>query len=99
MIMLPRTYACRRQNGTGRATKVLAAHAAAYVKASRNERSRLLDEMGLVTELHRKSLVRLMATEPVRKLRPRCRCRNCEHEVDDVIRVWPRVWITFVLNA
>jgi hypothetical protein len=58
-----------------------------YVKASRIERGRLLDEMGLVTELHRKSLVRLMAAGPVRKLRQRQRGRTYDHEVDDVIRV------------
>ena len=31
-----------------------------YEQAGRKERGRLLDEMGAVTELHRKSLIRLM---------------------------------------
>lgn len=58
-----------------------------YVQAGRAERSRLLDEMEQVTELHRKSLVRLMKDEPVRKARERQRGRTYGHAVDDVIRV------------
>ncbi len=58
-----------------------------YVQASRPERSRLLDEMEIVTELHRKSLLRLMAEEPVRKPRQQQRGRTYDYEVDDVIRV------------
>lgn len=58
-----------------------------YVQADRTERSRLLDEMEIVTELHRKSLVRLMAAEPVRKARQGQRGRTYGHDVDDVIRV------------
>ena len=58
-----------------------------YVQAQRPERSRLLDEMEQVTELHRKSLIRLMKTEPVRQARRRQRGRTYEHEVDDAIRV------------
>ncbi len=58
-----------------------------YVQANRTERSRLLDEMEIVTELHRKSLLRLMAEEPVRKPRQQQRGRTYDHEVDDVIRV------------
>jgi len=58
-----------------------------YMQANRTERSRLLDEMAQVTELHRKSLLRLMKDEPVRKLRQRQRGRTYNYEVDDVIRV------------
>jgi transposase InsO family protein len=58
-----------------------------YVQANRTERSRLLDEMKQVTELHRKSLLRLMKDEPARKPREQQRGRSYGHEVDDVIRV------------
>ena len=58
-----------------------------YVQGQRPERSRLLDEMQQVTELHRKSLIRLMKAEPVRRARVRQRGRTYNHEVDDVIRV------------
>ena len=58
-----------------------------YVQANRRERSRLLDEMEEVTELHRKSLVRLMQDELVRKVRQRQRGRTYNYEVDDAIRV------------
>lgn len=57
------------------------------VQANRTERSRLLDEMEQVTELHRKSLIRLMKDEPARKARQRQRGRVYGHEVDDAIRV------------
>ena len=58
-----------------------------YVQANRKGRSRLLDEMEEVTELHRKSLVRLMQDELVRKVRQRQRGRTYNYEVDDAIRV------------
>jgi hypothetical protein len=58
-----------------------------YVQAPRGERSRLLDEMVQVTELHRKSLIRLMKTEPVRRPRQCQRGRTYGPEVADVIRV------------
>jgi hypothetical protein len=58
-----------------------------YVQAKRSERSRLLDEMEQVTELHRKSLIRLMQTEPMRHPRQRQRGRSYGPEVDDAIRV------------
>lgn len=58
-----------------------------YVQAHRGERSRLLDEMVQVTELHRKSLIRLMRSAPVRQPRQRQRGRTYTHEVDDAIRV------------
>jgi hypothetical protein len=46
------------------------------VQASRNERSRLLNEMEKVTELHSKSLVRLMNAELVHNSRQRQRGRR-----------------------
>jgi hypothetical protein len=58
-----------------------------YVQANRTERSRLLDEMEQVTELHRKSLLRLMKAEPLRRPRQRQRGRTYDYAVDDVIRV------------
>jgi hypothetical protein len=58
-----------------------------YIQAQRGERSRLLDEMVQVTELHRKSLIRLMKAEPVRRRRQRQRGRTYGPEVDDAIRV------------
>jgi hypothetical protein len=58
-----------------------------YVQANRTERSQLLEEMEQVTELHRKSLVRLMKDAPVRKPRQRQRGRTYGCEVDDIIRV------------
>lgn len=58
-----------------------------YAAGTRRERSQLLDEMEKVTELHRKSLVRLMKCEPVRKVRQRQRGRSYGAEVDDAIRV------------
>ena len=42
-----------------------------YKKAGRKERGRLLDEMEAVTSLHRKSLIRLMNSEIVRRKRKR----------------------------
>jgi len=45
-----------------------------YVQASRKEKGQLLDEMEAVTELHRKSLIRLMNGSLERK--PRCRQRG-----------------------
>jgi hypothetical protein len=58
-----------------------------YVQANRSERSHLLDEMVHVTELHRKSLIRLIKAEPVRPPRHRQRGRSYGPAVDDAIRV------------
>ena len=55
-----------------------------YVAGNRVERSRLLDEMEQVTELHRKSLIRLMQKPPVRQ---RHRGRTYGPAVDDALRV------------
>lgn len=58
-----------------------------YVAASRSERSKLLDEMGHITELERKTLIRLMASDLERKPRQRQRGRSYGPEVDDALRV------------
>ena len=54
-----------------------------YRKASWKERSRLLDEIQVVTQLLPKSLLRLMKGELVRKQRR----RRYSPEVDDALRV------------
>ncbi len=56
-----------------------------YWAGSKGERSRLLDEMGEVTELHRKSLIRLMRGGLERKRRRRQRGRTYGAEVDDAL--------------
>lgn len=59
-----------------------------YEAADRNERGRLLCEMERVTEMHRKSLIRLlMAPDLLRKHRAKERDRGYGPEVDDAIRV------------
>ena len=58
-----------------------------YRKAGRPERSQLLAEMQTVTQLHRKSLVRLLKGELIRKPRRRQRGRKYGPEVDDALRV------------
>jgi hypothetical protein len=58
-----------------------------YVQAGRKEQGRLLDEMEAVTELHRKSLIRLMKGSLERKGRRRQRGRTYGPEVDDALRV------------
>jgi len=58
-----------------------------YAHASRKEQSRLLDEMEAVTELHRKSLIRLMNGNLERKPRRKQRGRTYGPEVDDALRV------------
>ena len=58
-----------------------------YTQATRKERGQLLDEMETVTELHRKSLIRLMNGSLERK--PRRKQRGCTYrsDVDDALRV------------
>lgn len=58
-----------------------------YKKANRQERQALLDEMETVTELHRKSLIRLMRGPIKRRLRKKQRGRAYGIEVDDALRV------------
>jgi hypothetical protein len=67
--------------------KYLRAMKKRYLKAGRMERGRLLDEMEAVTDLHRKSLIRLMNGSLERT--PRCKQRGESYgpEVDDALRV------------
>jgi IS30 family transposase len=58
-----------------------------YLKASKLERGRLLDEMGAVTCLHRKSLIRLMSGNLQRKVRRKQRGRSYGPDVDGALRV------------
>ena len=58
-----------------------------YLQADRKERGRLLDEMEAVTELHRKSLIRLMKGSLARQPRHRQRGRTYGPDVDDALRV------------
>jgi hypothetical protein len=58
-----------------------------YLKASKFERGRLLDEMEAITALHRKSLIRLMSGSLERKTRHKGRGRTYGPEVDDALRV------------
>ncbi len=58
-----------------------------YLKGSKRERGRLLDEMEAVTGLHRKSLIRLMSGSLERKARRKERGRTYGPEVDDALRV------------
>ena len=58
-----------------------------YVEAGRKERSRLLDEMEAVTELHRKSLIRLINSSLKRRPRKKQRGSVFGPEVDDALRV------------
>lgn len=58
-----------------------------YLQAGRKERGQLLDEMETVTDLHRKSLIRLMRGSLARQPRRRQRGRIYGPEVDDALRV------------
>ena len=58
-----------------------------YLNASRKERGLLLDEMEAVTELHRKSLLRLMNSSLKRTPRRTQRERSYGCNVDDALRV------------
>ena len=58
-----------------------------YRKASRREQKQLLDEMQIVTHLHRKSLTRLMTGDLVRRLRSRQRGRTYGIEAFRALKV------------
>jgi hypothetical protein len=58
-----------------------------YLQAGRKERGQLLDEMEAVSELHRKSLIRLMRGNLTRQPRRKQRGRIYGSDVDDVLRV------------
>jgi hypothetical protein len=58
-----------------------------YVKANRKDRGRLLDEMVTQTDLHRKSLVRLVSSTLEHRPRRRQWARTHGPEVDDALRI------------
>lgn len=58
-----------------------------YQQAKPKERRQLLDEMERVTEMHRKSLIRLMKNRPTRRKRGQQRERSYKAEVDEALRV------------
>ena len=58
-----------------------------YYAANRKERGRLLDEMGSITGLHRKALIRLMHSDLKRKLRSKQRGRVYGSDVEDALRI------------
>lgn len=58
-----------------------------YVQAGRKEKGRLLDEMEAVTELHRKSLIRLMNGSLERQPRRRQRGRTYGPEVEYAVSI------------
>jgi hypothetical protein len=58
-----------------------------YTKAGRKERGRLLDEMEAMTEMHRKSLIRLINGELERKRRRKQRGKTYGVEVEGALRV------------
>jgi hypothetical protein len=58
-----------------------------YVKAGRKERGQLLDEMEAMTEMHRKSLIRLINGDLERKSRSRERDKTYGVEVERALRI------------
>ena len=58
-----------------------------YRKAEREERGKLLDEMEVVTGLHRKSLVRLMGQEIKREARQEQRGKSYRSEMKAVVKI------------
>lgn len=58
-----------------------------YRQASKSEKGRLLDEMEVVTGLHRKSILRILKGRLSRKKRTRERGREYGVDVDDAVRV------------
>jgi transposase InsO family protein len=58
-----------------------------YQQAKAKERSQLLAEMERATEMHRKSLIRLMKNRPTRRGRSQQRERSYKADVDDALRV------------
>ena len=58
-----------------------------YAKADKAERTRLLDEMQIITEMHRKSLLRLIKGDLARHPRPTQRGCTYGPEIDDALRI------------
>jgi hypothetical protein len=70
-----------------------------YVRVERVERGQLLDEMEAATELHRKSLIRLLQGDLARQPRRRERARTYDAGVDDFEGTIPRsVTLSFDLT-
>ena len=63
-----------------------------YLKADCQERSILLSEMEQVTDLHRKSLIRLLKSDLKRRLRRRQRGRTYGSEVAQALGVIAESW-------
>ena len=61
-----------------------------YRKAGKQEKGRLLDEIEAVTDLHRKTIIRILNGQLSRKKRSRERGREYGVEVDDAVRVIAR---------
>jgi hypothetical protein len=61
-----------------------------YRKANKKEKGKLLDEIEAVTNMHRKSIIRIMNGQLGRKKRSRERGRTYGVEVDDAVRVIAR---------
>lgn len=61
-----------------------------YRKASKQEKTKLLNEMGAVTGMHRKSILRTINGQLSRKKRRRERGREYGVDIDDAIRVIAR---------
>jgi hypothetical protein len=90
-MLLRRTMPSEEKMSIDERRKYLKLVAPRYGKSSRAERSNLLKEMGAVTGLHRKSLIRLMGMPSLERApkRPRFKRRKYGTEVADVVRV---VW-------
>jgi hypothetical protein len=58
-----------------------------YERAVKKERGELLDEMEIITGLHRKALIRLMNGPLARKTRVKQRGKSYGPEVDDALRI------------
>jgi hypothetical protein len=58
-----------------------------YRKGSKKEKGGILDEIEAVTEMHRKSVIRILNGQLSRKKRSRERGRKYGVEVDDAVRV------------
>ncbi len=67
--------------------KYLRIQALRYANADRAERAQLLNEMEAVTQMHRKSLIRLLAGDLARHPRQKQRGARYGSEVDDALRI------------
>jgi len=90
-MLLRRTMPSDEKMSIDERRKYLKVVAPRYTRAKRRGRSELLTEMGAVTGLHRKSLIRLMSMPSLERApkRPRFKRRRYGAAVGDVVRV---VW-------